>query len=243
MNTKRIIYSGNFPAQNTSFFLDENAAHYVTRVLRLVAGTQIELVDQNGKLAIGRLEWIDGKARITEVFFVEKKKEKSSQILLFAALIKQRRWEWMLEKATELNVSKIVPIYTSRTIISLSAKKQNARLARWQRIINEAAKQARRTTQAQIIAPIALEKLAKHTKGITLLLDEQNTKSSWPNLTEQLAQQKPISIIVGPEGGWTKKERQQINAISVGLGKNILRSETAAIAAIALVSMQNKLTF
>lgn len=213
--------------------LDEANAHYLTRVLRLKAGTEVDLADGSGRLYRGQLTQ-DGSEWALDALRVIHQEPAEPERILAAALIKPDRWEWMLEKAAEIGATKILPITADRSVVTIPANKLAHRLERWERILEGAARQCERLSQVTIAAPTSLASALEETQHTTqLMLDEDVPKRPWPALPLDQA----ITLFIGPEGGWSDDERQLLHttALPCGLGRNLLRAETAAVAALTIV--------
>jgi len=217
-----------------------DGARHLTRVLRVEPGQRYEISD-------GRAAWL---AEIVEargprvVFRVIEPVDTPGlavRITLCAALIKFDRLEWMIEKTTELGVERIQPVETARSekgLLHASAK----RAERWVRIAREAAEQSRRLRAPEILPAAHFEAcLAAGPSGgghARYRLEE----GAAPPLARLLAaapEAGEVSLLVGPEGGWTDDERQsaaRAGWLPASLGPRVLRSETAAIAAVAVVA-------
>ncbi len=156
-------------------------------------------------------------------------------VTLFAALFKFDRFEWLIEKATELGVHRIVPVETARSDSGLFAAAPK-RSERWRRIARESAQQCRRVAAPEIGDAIRLAAVAFPGRRIRL---EERPGS--PNLWDCLQPGDPseVAILLGPEGGWTNPERDRLDAAGwqpATLGSTILRAETAGIAALAIAT-------
>jgi 16S rRNA (uracil1498-N3)-methyltransferase len=214
-------------------------AHHLTRVLRVEPGQQFEISD-NRAVYLAEVE----SARKDLVSFSVREKLASAepvvQTTVLASLIRFERFEWMLEKATELGVARIVPVRTERSEKGLEQGAEK-RLARWNRIVREASEQSRRARLPEIAAPAGLTDALQLEAAHRYVLDETEAEAS-PMLAALPAHRQPgdrVALLVGPEGGWTDREREQIADSQwrpVSLGPQILRAETAAIAALAIVN-------
>jgi 16S rRNA (uracil1498-N3)-methyltransferase len=212
-------------------------AKHLTRVLRVEAGQRYEISD-NHNVYLAEVE----TARKEHVVFRALEKlpvvEPSVRLILCAALIKFDHFEWMIEKATELGVTEIVPVVAIRTEKGLE-KAAHKRLERWQRIGLEASQQSRRAHLPEIAEPArwrdALVTAATHRYA----LDEGDGRPFSTLLPSARHSNDTVALLVGPEGGWTEEERAEFTAAgwtSASLGPLILRAETAALAALAVVS-------
>jgi 16S rRNA (uracil1498-N3)-methyltransferase len=210
-------------------------AHHLTRVLRVEPGQKFEISD-NLEVYLAEVETARKdlvRFRILEKIAAE---EPVIHTALFASLIKFERFEWLIEKATELGVGAITPVRAERSEKGLEAAALK-RLARWKRIAREASEQSRRAKLPEIEAPIDLADVLRGHRGYAL--DEAEAPpilSAFPT-TRQPGDR--VALLVGPEGGWTEREREAIRAAgwtAVSLGPEILRAETAAIGALAIVN-------
>lgn len=231
---RRIFVSEPLDAQASVLGLDADAAHYLTRVLRLRAGTRVDVADGTGRLFEGTLTSASDAWSLNALRLVHHEPLRRPCILA-AALIKQDRWEWMLEKAAELGVDVVLPLTAERSVAEFDGKKLEQRMERWTRIIEGAARQCERLSAVQLEAPTTLvDALARYPEATRLMLDEASPRRAWPSLPTA----QPIVLLIGPEGGWSDAERAHLanaNVLPCGLGANILRAETAAVAALTLV--------
>ena len=212
-------------------------AHHLTRVLRVEQGQKFEISD-NHNVYLAEVE----TARKDLVRFQILEKIEAAEpvvhTVLFAALIKFERFEWLLEKATELGVGEVTPVRTERSEKGLEAAALK-RIGRWQRIAREASEQSRRARLPIIESPIELADALRIEEGHRYALEEAGARpilSAFPDVRQSGDR---VALLVGPEGGWTERERAAIvdaGWTTVSLGNNILRAETAAIAALAIVN-------
>ena len=214
--------------------LEGEDAKHLTRVLRVETGQRYEISD-NRNVYLAEIE-LARKERV--VFRAIEKLESPApgrRLTLCAALIKFDRLEWMIEKATELGVSEIIPVETVRSERGLE-RAALKRVDRWRRIALEASQQSRRAFLPDVREPVTLEATLALPIGRRYVLDENPGGDRLTPTSEDSA------ILIGPEGGWTDSERQQFAPAGwtpVSLGPLILRAETAAIAALAILSSLN----
>lgn len=221
----------------TATLTGEQAAH-LARVLRASPGQVYDIV------AGGFLH----RAEITsvqpdEVVFTlheELESETSLPLHLLLAIFKFDHMEWAIEKATELGVDRITPILARRTEKHLS-QAAGKRADRWRRIALESSKQSRRTTIPTISEPAPLKStLEAADESVRILLSETEQNTSIASVLEKASSpESTYALAIGPEGGWTAEEMDLFVAHQwrpVTLGPRILRAETAAISAIAILS-------
>ena len=230
------------------FFVDEvrngkaqiagEEARHLSRVLRVEAGQRFEISD-NRSVYLAEIE----SARKESVIFRTLEKlppaAPSARFELYAALIKFDRFEWIVEKATELGVTEIVPIEATRSERGLE-KAAAKRLERWRRIALEASQQSRRTHLPEIAESVSLAQALARSATHRYALDETpGAAPLFPALPAVRTVQDRVAILTGPEGGWTEEEHACFGAAGwtpVSMGPLILRAETAVIAALAVVS-------
>jgi 16S rRNA (uracil1498-N3)-methyltransferase len=222
--------------RGTAEIAGDDAEHLV-RVLRAEAGQLYEISD-NQRVYLAEIT----SARKSLVVFEVREElppvEPLVQLILVPALIKFDAFEWLVEKATELDVTEIRPCISARTEHGLE-RAAGKRMARWQKIAVEASQQSRRTRLPELQEPIDFERALKIAATRRLFLDED---PSAPPVLDQLPNERrstdTIALLQGPEGGWTNTERSQ--AIAAGwlpcsLAPTVLRAETAATAALAVI--------
>jgi 16S rRNA (uracil1498-N3)-methyltransferase len=214
----------------------EDAKH-LTRVLRVEVGQRYEISD-NHSVYLAEIE----TARKEQVIFRTLEKlpviEPPLRMILCAAIIKFDHFEWMIEKATELGAAEIVPMITVRTEKGLE-KAADKRLERWRRIGLEASQQSRRAHLPHIAEPAAWTEALATEAAYRYALDENASRPLASVFPEARHPEDAVALLIGPEGGWTEEERATFTAAGwtpVSLGPSILRAETAALAALAVVS-------
>ena len=229
------------------FFVDEvrnghaqivgDDAHHLTRVLRVEPGQRFEICD-NRDVYLAEVE--TARKNVVDFSIVERLPTVSpgARVELFASLIRFERFEDLIEKTTELGVARIVPVEAERSEKGL-ARAAERRLPRWRRIAREASEQSRRTRLPEIDEPLELRQAIRHESAYRFLLDEGRAPAILGALPMNRTTDDGIALLTGPEGGWTDRERAAIVEAgwrAVSLGSTILRAETAAIAALAVIN-------
>jgi 16S rRNA (uracil1498-N3)-methyltransferase len=225
-----VVDRAQFQPDNTAM-LDAQTHHYVTNVLRLAAGDEVEVADGTGMLWKGRLAWVAGAAQIHGLQVV-RRAEDQTRLILVAALLKANRWEWLLEKAAELGVHTIQPVAAARSVVKVDAREVADRAARWQKIADAAMQQSQGLLRTMVRPVVPLETALRPDDSLRLVADEKQTAEPWPDFDAHTC----VQMYVGPEGGWTDQERATMaraGVLGVGLGSRILRAETAGIAMLA----------
>lgn len=209
--------------------VDGGPANYLANVLRLSAGAEVKLFDDRSGEWLARIEEAGRKrVRLTLTGHLRPREEVPDLWLLFAPL-KRAPVDWLVEKATELGIARLVPVITQRTVA------ERVNLGRLRANTVEAAEQCDRTSLPQLAEPVKLPALLKEwPKGRTLLFADETGGAP----LAEAAGAGPAAILIGPEGGFTDEERALIRAVpcarAVALGPRILRAETAALAAITI---------
>lgn len=211
-------------------------ARHLTRVLRVEPGQRFEITDQQSAW----LAEIDEARGDRVVFRVVEPLETAPVpvcITLYAALIKFDRFEWLVEKATELGVEAIQPVDAARSDRGLFEASRK-RVERWQRIAREASQQSRRLRAPAIMPAARSSSALGEAQGHRYFLEEEAAPALIRTLPGERVPLAGVALFTGPEGGWTDPERQAAAAAGwqpVSLGPQVLRAETAALAAVAIV--------
>lgn len=223
--------------------LPDKLAHQVRDVLHLVVGEQLVLLDNSGDEILCTVK--SSSKAVVQVLVAGRqagKRESPVQIILCPGLLKSARFEWILEKGTELGVSTFAPILCRRSMAGLEDAGK-AKIQRWQRILEEATEQCGRAQRPALlpIRPLTHALTNIPTGATALMLWEEEQSQSLHDALQTIQKnqdQHPETIVlfVGPEGGLLQEEvqlAQQHGVQSVTLGTRILRAETAALAAVA----------
>ena len=232
MSNVRLFFAKSL-SLNLSSKLNKSQSHYLAKVMRVKVGESFSLFNKSGEWEAKINEILKG---IVEFTVLKKLREKDNEknIWLAFAPIKSNFFNFMIQKATELGVTKFVPIITDRTIVR---KINYERIAK---IIIEASEQSNRTKVPKVEKTQNLNLfLENNNNKINIIFGDLNTENQ--NLDPKIKKEnKPICIIIGPEGDFTESEREQIlnfkDVQSLKINNNILRTETAVISAISIVN-------
>ena len=222
----------------------ENISHQLRHVLRTRSGDQVIVLDNLGNEYDVVLQVSDGRKIGGQITAKRAAKGEPDIILTLMLCLSQReKFEWMLQKCTELGAARFVPVISSRSLVQ--ADKNNAKkLIRWERILTEAAEQSGRGQVPILHPPLKLEQAARLDLPETALRIIPDVRAGSMPLKQVLAEQvsdhtpRQIAALIGPEGGFSAEEVEhavQTGFIPVTLGKRVLRMETAAVAVSALV--------
>lgn len=210
-------------------------AEHLARVLRARVGQQFDIAIGSA-VRRGLITSIEDH-RVEFELGDEVPSVQAEPITLALSIFKFDRMEWAIEKCTELGVAQIMPVIAQRTEPHLAAASVK-RVERWQRLVNQASEQSRRTSPPQILAALKSHDLAKIPGNQRILLSELENELMLKDAVQDGVETEQIVIAVGPEGGWTENELEIFRTCgwtSASLGGTILRTETAAIAALAIL--------
>lgn len=223
--------------------LDGALARRLSSVMRLRAGDTAVLFDGSGREAEVRLESVSSKSAAGVVIRrFESAPEPGVRLFLYQSITKGERFEWLLEKGTEIGVHAFVPLVTARAVVRTAAQAQ--KYDRWRRIIVEAAEQSGRGRLPALDAPQPLDAALASAPGV-LLLPFEDAGETAPSIASALHGEidalfalGEVSVFIGPEGGFTPEEvaaARDAGATIVTMGHRVLRSETAGLVAATLV--------
>ncbi|MGE5569400.1 MAG: RsmE family RNA methyltransferase [Rhodospirillales bacterium] len=224
--------------EGASAMLSGEDARHLRQVLRAEPGQLYELSD-NRSVYLAEIEEVSREGIRFRVVEELAEQPPPVRITLLLALVKFDRFEWAIEKATELGVEKILPVEAERSEKGLRAAAVK-RLERWRRIVRESSQQARRAHLPEVLPPVGFCEAIGGAASFSCFLDEQG--GAGPLLCVLPNERRPsdiVRVLIGPEGGWTETERCRAFAAgwtAASLGPTILRAETAAVAALALLT-------
>ncbi len=207
-------------------------AEHLARVLRAQVGQEFDIA-AGGRVRRGRITAITSQ-RVDFELGEEVPASGLPQAHLLLAVFRFDRFEWAIEKATELGVARITPVIARRTDAHLAAAARK-RVERWRRIAREAAEQSRRALPPEVADPVKLASALEGEDGTRIVLAESEQGTTLRQALSSATE--PVILAIGPEGGWTGDELKRFAEhawVSASLGPTILRAETAAVAALAV---------
>ena len=228
MNNIRLFYQENL-SNNLKGKLDKKQSHYISKVMRIKENGKFNVFNNAG-------EWVAKIIRIANGFvefrIVKQLRsiENANEIWLAFSPIKSNYFNFMIQKATEIGVTRFIPILTERTIVrKLNEKRIN-------KIIIEASEQSNRLKVPSLDKLTKLDAFLKLNQNTNIIFGDINSE----NKKIDLKNKNPLCVLIGPEGDFSLKERERIlklkNIIPLKINDNILRSETAAISMISIIS-------
>lgn len=220
-------------------------AHHISRALRMAAGEKIEVADMQKNLYLCELNgFFDGYVTATVIEEGKAETEPPCFIRLYQALAKGDKMETIIQKSIECGACEIVPFSSERCVVKIDKKDESKKIDRWQKIAESAAKQSGRGAIPTVKGVMSFKELLGSLSGTVLFCYEAEDTVS---IKEALRSNKiagEVSVIIGSEGGFSQKEAEllkEAGAISVGLGKRILRCETAPTFALACIAYEIEL--
>lgn len=222
-------------AQGQHIDLCSDAAHYVRTVLRLKKGQELVLFNGLGGEYLSRIVEVSKKSVNVDILeYRDQSVESGLTVVLGLVISRGDRMDWAVQKAVELGVNMITPLLSERCVIKLSQDKQQLRLRHWQKIAQHAAEQSGRTCLPEMHECEEMTTWVTRQRGLKLFFDPHAQQSLF-NLNPD---NDSVTLLSGPEGGFTAQERESAKAagfIPVRLGARVLRTETAVLAAMSAV--------
>ncbi len=232
------LYTPDILNKGQKIELQDDNAHYVRTVLRLTKDQSITLFNGLGGEFLCTLSEVSRKRVIVYIGNATDRTVESPLHITFGLGISRGdRMDWAVQKAVELGVNNLTPLITERCVVKFKAEKKQQRLQHWKNIIQHATEQSGRTILPELNGIMQIDSWAQKQKGLKIFLD--------PYAKQSLAELKPpdeskVALLSGPEGGFSDQEREMATAagfIPVRLGGRVLRTETAALAALSAVQM------
>lgn len=230
--------------QGQQIVFPDDLAHQISHVLRMQSGQKVIVLDNAGSAYTVQLDQV---AQKSVNGWVEKKElvngEPSTAVKLYLCLTQREKFEWILQKCTEIGVAEFVPVISSRSLVQ-NQKDETKKMERWERIIREAAEQSGRGTLPRLSAARQFEQAVYAEEDAKALKLIPSVKERSQNLKQVMQSFKPessvnqISVIIGPEGGFSENEvenAERAGYLPITLGPRVLRMETAAMTVTALI--------
>jgi 16S rRNA (uracil1498-N3)-methyltransferase len=225
--------------------LGEQTLRYIKSVLRMKKGESLILFDGAGwEYEAAIKTFLDDRVSI-EVLKKNRIPEKAVKISLFQALPKATKMDFIVQKATELGADRIISFQSARTVPRLSQDKARGKISRWRSIAQEASRQCGRPDIPEIRGIVSFEEMLACSEGqsLKIILWEEESKRNIKEILrdEKYAGANDISVVIGPEGGFTREEIERAadkGFISATMGKNILKVETAVLAILSIIQYE-----
>ncbi len=218
---------------DSRIILDAEESHHLARVLRLLPGATVFAFDGNSAEYECEVARVSKEAtELNVIARLSNEVESPLSLTLAQALVKGDKFDWVVQKATELGVTRIVPLVTEHSEFR-KAEGRELRLQRWRRIALEATKQCGRRKLIEMAEAQSFQQFCEaETDGLRLIFSERGGKT-----LAEVARSNAVTLTIGPEGGWSESELRFAETqgfLPIHLGNRILRTETAAVTAVSL---------
>ena len=246
---QRYFVKGNVSETTHSLVFSKDQVHQLKKVMRVRAGEQFEVVDDSSQLAIVEVTQLD-PFEVTLVELLEQKVQLPVSVTIAVGLSKGDKLDFIVQKATELGVSEIIPLSLTRNVVKWTGDKADKKIERLQKIAEEASEQSHRLKVPCVTSVMTLKELANYTSDFEqkLIAYEESAKVGESlqlvKSLQSLQENERIIFVFGPEGGIEEQEvelLEQSGYLPCSLGPRILRAETAPLYALAAVSYQCEL--
>jgi 16S rRNA (uracil1498-N3)-methyltransferase len=215
--------------KENKIILSDSDLHHIKTVMRMNIGDNIECI-YNKKLYLCRIEDFNNNILIEKE--IDENNELDTEIIIAIALVKEQKFDLILQKLTELGVSKIIPLNMERSIVKLDKERFKKKKSRWEAICKEASEQSHRNIIPEITDIMTLKDLVKLDVDKKFVCSVKEKENKVGNYLQNKTKCATMLFVIGPEGGITDNEEQFLNEFgytSISLGPRVMRVETAAI--------------
>lgn len=218
-------------------------AKHIRTVLRLKPGDRLSLFDGSSRAYEGTIVKVDRSDLLVRIETAVRPKDERSLTITFAqSLLKGDKMDWVIQKATELGASEVIPFRSSRTVPFLDPAKAKDRQSRWERIVVEACKQCGRTKLPKVSPVLDYPQMLRTPSktALRLFLWEKEGRRLKEVMT-QVGGRRNVFFVVGPEGGWTDQEAKEATTagfIPITLGRRTLRAETVGLSLLSILQYE-----
>jgi len=224
---------------------DAGMAKHMSRVMRYSPGDHVHVVDEDKHVFLCVID-DEGASSLSIVSKVEEHNDPTVDVRLVYGIPKGDKFTFVLQKATELGVSEVIPLQARRSVAKFDAKRFASKRERFEKILQEAAEQSERESVPVLHEPVRVEDLKDYLSGANLVAYEESGRAGEVSALRQALSSHPssVTIVVGPEGGFDESEIEAMEAMGFarcGLGPRILRSETAPLYLLSVISYESEL--
>lgn len=216
--------------------LSSDDSYHITKVMRMNVGDNIELVSNN-KLYIAEIIQVVPSV-IVKKNSIQESFDTNINIDIAQSIVVEQKMDYILQKGTELGVNKFIPLIVDRSVVKLN-NKSDKKQKRWQTIVKEAAEQSKRLEVPTVANPCNIKELAKLDYDLKILCSVNETSKNIKTVLSNISISDRILVVVGPEGGFTNLEEQELiknGFVSASLGNRVLRTETASLFVLSVIN-------
>lgn len=226
-------------AKNKDLNLEDSDYHHIKNVMRMKIGDLIKVV-YDEVIYTCKITSISNDVTF-DIIKEEKKDNKNVDITIAFSLIKEQKLNYLLQKATELGAYSFIPLTTKRSIVKIENKKEQLKIERWKKICKEASEQSFRIKVPNVSNVLTLQDLPKMDYDLKLLCSLNKNTKNIKKVLQKNNKCVKILLVVGPEGGFDQNEEEYLirnGFISISLGNNVLRAETAPVVALSMINYE-----
>ena len=223
---------------DNKFILSDNDYYHITCVMRMKNDDNIEVV-YNNEVYICKLEFFNDNINVYEIKKIISNNDKLD-VTLFVPLVKEQKMDLILQKATELGVTNIIPIITSRSIVKVDNTKENKKMERWQKICREASEQSKRSDIPKVLSIIDIKNI-NALDGVNIVCSTTEKDNNIKIFLQKHKSCDKINVVIGPEGGLSSDEENLLvekGFNRVSLGSRIMRVETVPIFILSIINYE-----
>ncbi len=236
MSTFRILLT-RLPLPGSSCPVPPDQVHHLLHVRRYAAGDTIECIDRDGHVCPAAIDSVCGSLVTMTITGQARDPAPLPRILLYPALLPEKKFDWLLQKCTELGVAECHPLRSERCVVKITDDSGNKKRERWQRICDDAGRQCCGAPM-RVFPPCSLPDCFADQSNLKILADIDGVPLSLANYSASKNNSPSLALLIGPEGGFTPEEQQsamQHNWQPVCFHHTILRAETAAVVCSVLL--------
>ncbi|QHX36583.1 16S rRNA (uracil(1498)-N(3))-methyltransferase [Spiroplasma sp. BIUS-1] len=224
-----------------TFEIKNDDFHHIKNVIKLKENEQIFCIFENEKY-LCNISKITEDTCVAKIIDKVSSNNKQYEVNLILGIIREQKWDYVLQKATELGVDKIIPVEFKRNVVKIESKKEDSKINRWISICQSAAKQSKRTSIPKIMNVVKdLNELDKYKSDLNLVCWEEEKNNF---IKKEIKKEfSSINIVIGPEGGISSEEISKLNSIgynNVSLGDNIMRAETVPLFVLSCINYEKE---
>lgn len=228
-------------AINKNLEIPPSDIHHMYKVMRMKNGDQVEVI-YDGKIHICEIKELTASNVKLDVKNIEASvSDNNNNVTIAISLVNEQKWDYILQKATELGVNEIIPLSLSRTLIKIEKNKNEKKYERWMKICKEASEQSHRISVPNILPIMKINDLIKLDYDLKIVCSTQNNATNFKQILSNYESCGRILVVIGPEGGIAPEEEETLvsnDFIRTSLGNFILRVETAPLFVLSAINYE-----